>query len=490
MSIINHKKRKKWPWVLLVVLVILFAGGFYVYSWIKNLTPEKILQSSFVQKQIINNLGEDNTKLVNLIPGLLGFDSPKTYLVLFLNNTELRPGGGFIGSYATLRLEQGNVNILQMEGTENISIASSAPTPPKIISDKLKVDRWFFRDSNWSPDFVESSKKTLEFYKAGNNIGAKDISGVIGITTDVLEKLMKVTGPFVVEGIEFTSDNVIEKLEYEVEYGYDDKGISFSDRKDIMKPFMIALIDHLKNNLFKNIYVYQDLAMSLLKNKSIVIYSLPSEIQEIIDSNDWSGRMKGSSGDYLMWVDANLAALKTDRVIKRNLNYSFVFDKGFYQAVASMTYTHMGNFDWRTTRYLSYARVYVPVGSQLTSVQVGDQTWQINGNKNTFEVDSGIENNKQWFGAYVAIEPGYKKTVSFIYSLPSSITQSILNKTYNLLIQKEIGVNNVDLTTHLEFDTTNTVTSAIPAENEINWNDNKYDFSVVFDEDKNFVINF
>lgn len=484
------KKRKKWPWVLLVIFVFLFVGGFYAYSWIKNLTPEKLLQSDFVQKQIINKFGEDSTEVVNLLPSLLGFDSPKTYLILFLNNTELRPGGGFIGSYATLQFDQGKTNILQMGGTENISNASSAPTPPKILTDKLKVDRWFFRDSNWSPDFVESSKKTLEFYQAGGNVAANDISGVVGITTDVLERLMEVTGPFVVEGIEFNSDNVIEKLEYQVEYGYNDKGIEFKERKDILKPFMLALITHLKDNVFKNISTYQDLAFSLLKEKNIVIYSLSTDVQKIVDSNGWSGRMKENNGDFVMWVDANLGALKTDRVVKRGLDYSIHFANGNYIGKASMTYSHTGTFDWRTSKYLSYARVYVSENSKLISVQVGDQVWQKNSDKNIFSVDSGLENGRQWFGTYISIEPGDKKIVSFTYELPNFVKEDIQDKTYNLLVQKQIGMNNIDLTTHLEFDTTKVVTSAVPAEIEENWHDNKYDFVSPFIEDKEFVVNF
>ncbi|OIO20233.1 MAG: hypothetical protein COY69_03275 [Candidatus Magasanikbacteria bacterium CG_4_10_14_0_8_um_filter_32_14] len=490
MNLLTYRKRKKWPWILLSIFVILFGGVFFVYSWIKNLTPEKLLQSNFVQQQIVNKFGEDNAQLVNLFPSLLGFDSPKTYLILFLNNTELRPGGGFIGSYATLHFDQGKTNILQMGGTENINVSSSALTPPKIMTEKLKVDRWFFRDSNWSPDFVESSKKTLEFYQAGDNIGAKDISGVIGITIDALEKLMKVTGPFVVEEIEFTADNVIEKLEYEVEYGYDDKGISFSERKDIMKTFMLALMNHLKDNFFKNIYIYQELALSLLNDKNIVIYSLSPNIQKIVDEHDWSGRMKENSGDYIMWVDANLGALKTDRVIKRNLNYNLSLDKDYYKAVASMVYTHTGSFDWRTTKYLTYARVYVPLDSKLISVQVGDQIWQKNNIKNNFEVDSGVENGKQWFGTYLSIEPGKQKTVNFTYSLPSNITKIIQNKNYSLLVQRQIGMNNVDLTMHLEFDTTRVVSSALPAENEVDWNDNIYNYSSDLKEDLEFDVKF
>jgi len=46
------------------------------------------------------------------------------------------------------------------------------------------------------------------------------------------------------------------------------------------------------------------------------------------------------------------------------------------------------------------------------------------------------------------------------------------------------------MTTHLEFDSTNVVTSAVPAENEVNWNDNIYDYSSDLKEDLEFDVKF
>ncbi|MFA7244600.1 MAG: DUF4012 domain-containing protein [Candidatus Magasanikbacteria bacterium] len=488
---IFHKKKFNVFILFFLLVVLFFSAGFYLsYFLLNNLTPEKILQSDFVQEKIIETMGEENADIISLLPTFLGFDVPKNYLVLFLNNTELRPGGGFIGSYATLQVTQGHLEILEMGGTESIGVDSSNPNPPQIIKDKLKVDKWYLRDSNWSPDFVESSKKTLEFYQAGNNVAAGEISAVIAVTTDVLEDLMKKTGPFVVDGIEFTAENVIEKLEYEVEYGYDDKGIKFDERKAIMKPFMLALVDHVKYDMFKNIKIYKDLFTSLLEEKNILVYSLSSDLQNILDKNDWSGRMKSFSGDYLMWVDANLAALKTDHAMLRKLNYSISKDKDEnYLAKATMTYIHNGSFDWRTTRYLSYARIFVPEGADLLEVKIGDKIWQKNSEKNDFVVDKGIDNYRSWFGIYVAIEPKDTKAVSFSYLLPASITENIKNNNYNLLIQKQIGLNNASLTTELKFGTTSIV-SAVPAEAEKYWYDSNYVFEIDFVKDQIFNIKF
>ena len=48
----------------------------------------------------------------------MGNTAPQTYLVLFLNNTELRPAGGFIGAYAVVKIDKSKPQIIKVEGTE------------------------------------------------------------------------------------------------------------------------------------------------------------------------------------------------------------------------------------------------------------------------------------------------------------------------------------------------------------------------------------
>jgi hypothetical protein len=49
---------------------------------------------------------------------LLGFEDTQNYLIEFLNNTELRPGGGFIGVYGVVKVKNGVPEVLKVEGTE------------------------------------------------------------------------------------------------------------------------------------------------------------------------------------------------------------------------------------------------------------------------------------------------------------------------------------------------------------------------------------
>jgi hypothetical protein len=482
----REEKRKKLPYILLGIFLVLALLGFVAYYSIRHIGIEGFLSSPFVQQQISKRVGTTEGDIFELLPSALGFDEPKTYLVLFLNNTEMRPGGGFIGVYGTVRVTGGHVEVLKVEGTEILDNQSShvnVPVPPTPLSQYLKVSGWYFRDSNWSPDFSESSKQGLALYARENGVAAGDIDAVIGVTATVLEELMKKTGPFTINGITFTPENVIEELEHEVEYKFVDRGISRSDRKGIIEPFMLAIIDKLKSDVLRHPFEYRTLAEKLLHEKHIVLFALDPSIQNTLREHSADGSMVDTNGDYLMWVDANLGALKTDHAITRTLSYTIqsrVSAAGdqYYEATATMKYVHSLPFDWRTSRYRTYARVFVPQGSELISTVGSSATDQ--------SVESGVEKNKQWFGTFVSVEPLTTQSVSFTYRLSDAIEKIIDEGLYTLLVQKQIGLVGGSLTLDLDFDTT--IQAAEIPEIESEWGDDVYRIDMPLVADLNFEV--
>ncbi len=470
------------------IAALIGSASAYAFYKIKNISPEKILTSNVVQKKVNSLVGDPTGDFSTLLPQFLGFSKPRTYLFLLQNNTEMRPGGGFIGVYATVRIDKGHVEVLKVEGTETLD--GQAPddwkqTPPTILKEHLKVDRWYFRDSNWSPDFSVSAQQALDFYKGENGIAANEIDTVVAFTPTVLERLMKITGPFTVEGIEFTSENVTETLEYHVEYDYARNGRSFENRKGIIKVFMDELLVHLRDNAFSQVDAYTKLVHELAKEKHIIFYSKDSELERVMGNLGWTGKVKSTSGDYLLWVDANLAALKTDHAMVRNLTYTIEPRGNELVARASMKYTNTGKFDWRTSRYRTYARVYVPEGSKLIETKGAMKTDR---SKEIGTTDQGQELGKQWFGAFIAIEPGQTGTLEFLYTLPSSIREQIDAGKYELLAQKQLGLPDSALTLQLNFG--KNIQTATPPEEEKNWGNQIYTFDSNLVLDRNFVVGF
>ena len=104
-----------------------------------NHYPELIFGSK-VKKQLteIKQLTADGTTFVNdakplvkVLPSLLGEKEQKKYLVLFQNDKELRPTGGFITAYAIFTVDKGVIKIERSEDIYNLddSISGKGRAP-------------------------------------------------------------------------------------------------------------------------------------------------------------------------------------------------------------------------------------------------------------------------------------------------------------------------------------------------------------------------
>ena len=82
---------------------------------------------------------------------------------------------------------------------------------------------------------------------------------------------------------------------------------------------------------------------------------------------NWGGELRSNSSDYLIVVDANLAAFKTDRVMDKKIKYYLTEENSRFKARVEISYQNNGSFDWQTTRYRTFTRVYVPLGANLIS---------------------------------------------------------------------------------------------------------------------------
>src|SRR3989338_6110192 len=98
------------PKLIIVLVVIIFgAGALTLYSWYRSGGLQSAAVAT-VSQRITPHASERN-----LIQQVLGFDKPQTYLILFLNNTEMRPAGGFIGAYGVVKVNKGMPEILKVE---------------------------------------------------------------------------------------------------------------------------------------------------------------------------------------------------------------------------------------------------------------------------------------------------------------------------------------------------------------------------------------
>lgn len=427
-----------------------------------------------------------------------GLDGDRQFLLFFLNDTELRPTGGFLGTYGLMVIRDGDMKSLVTDDTYAVDAlvagnAAYTATSPAPIREYLEQPVWFFRDSMWSPDFAAGSKDAIALFRqeiAASGQPVPEIHGAFGMTTTFLSDLLRFVGPVTVDGHTFTAENAPDLLEYQVEIAFEQKGVLRADRKDIVGRLTNALLDKLlevPSSRFEEVFAV--LVQGFTK-KEIALYSTNSATQLVLDDAGWSGKVaQGTSADVLMVVDANMASLKSDPVVKRSIDYRIVPYNGGYRATASITYKHEGSFDWKTSRYRTYTRIYVPAGSELVSVDGSLANDAIRNPQGlpgvvTTESELGLTS----FGTFTSIEPGQSRTLTFVYTLPASVVQAIDGRSYTLSLLKQMGAESYDVALRLDFQ--RAVRSAVPPEDSEQWGDDVYDFIDTLSENRDYRVSF
>ena len=398
---------------------------------------------------------EDGKKLLadylpwlQLAPYLAKQLSNGRFLLILQNNDELRPTGGFIGNYGLLELQNGHIVNLEVHDSYHLDMPAQdyfKPAPPPLLNKYLGVKQWFLRDANWSPDFPTAARQIGYFYQEQTKIINKtsstpDIDGVIAITPPLIEDLLGLVGPITVEGQTYNQQNFVDLLQYRVEMSYDEYGVSSWNRKEVINDVISELKEQLMALPSSRLSAVIKIITDNLQQKNILLFSYDPVIEQWLIKANWAGQARSFSGDYVWIVDANLAAYKTDAVVDKQINYKLYNNGSDWLTELTLTYKHNGGFDWRTTRYQSYTRVYVPLGSKLIS-QSGFQEAA------TVSEDLG----KSVIGGFIVVEPQETKVIKLVYQLPANLAQQIMSGHYNLLLQKQPGRQRTSLTVNLNF---------------------------------------
>ena len=387
--------------------------------------------------------------LTAALPELLGNEAPKTYLLIFQNSNELRPTGGFIGSYAKLVLSKGQIDKLVVDDVYNIDGLLETKgieiKPPEALEEHLGVSRWLLRDANWNPDFPASAEQIGKFYflATGNTI-----DGVLALDLQIVQQLLELTDPIYLAQFNesITAENFFEKTEFYSEADY----YSGSPQK---KTFLSLLSAKLLEKVLKleteDFGKLAQIANNSLSERHLLIYLPEGEVAKILAQKKWDGGIRSFAGDYLNVIDANVGATKANYYVKRNLNYSIrnTDRQGGFEGVLTVNYVHgAASNAWPGGAYKNYVRVYVPQGSVLKRVERSSEGVDTKALDITSEIDQAEESGKTVWGTVFVLDAGKSLSLTFTYDLPPDKGLDITSDSYSLLVQKQPGTGADPLT--------------------------------------------
>jgi len=157
---------------------------------------------------------DEFARLVPIMNELLGGNGARTYLIEQVNPAELRPGGGFIGTYSVLQANQGSLTLVRSGNATDLIGTRAAPggrgyvTPPGPLREFIPNTSWSFIDSNFFPDFASNASAGEMFAQP---YLSSHIDGVIAFDYYAVAKMLELTGPLPVPGyrITLTSTNFV-----------------------------------------------------------------------------------------------------------------------------------------------------------------------------------------------------------------------------------------------------------------------------------------
>ncbi len=387
--------------------------------------------------------------IIKLLPDLLGNPEPKKYLIMFQNDAELRPTGGFLTAYATMSILKGKITPGVSEDiyTLDAGFKKKVPAPDPIKKYLPLVYTWNLRDMNLSPDF-KSSMDTFTLHMR-DSTAEPEYDALIAIDTEVPVRILKVLGPIGVPGfggkfsaenhprcdcpqVIYELENIITRPTYEIREG----------RKSILGPLMNSMLANMMGSPKAKWAEFFNIFTESIKEKHLLMYFKDETKQSAVESLGAAGRINDYEGDYLHINDTNFAGAKSNMFVTQEVEQLVsIGTDGSLTRKLTLTYKNPRKGDncnleagllCLNGTLRDWQRIYVPKGSILKSAM-------------GYELDmiTTEDLGKTVFEGFFTLSPESVKKLEVEYTVPAGV---VTGSDYKLLIQKQPGTKDIKTT--------------------------------------------
>lgn len=337
-----------------------------------------------------------------------------SYLVLLQNSNELRPTGGFIGSYAVVDLKNGLIENIQVGDIyEADGQIKGHVEPPEPIQEAFQLGEWRLRDANWEADFSESGRKLNWFF---DKAGVRNWEIMAATNLSVFEELVGLLGKVELSDYEevITTENLWAKAQY---YAQDNFFPGSKQKREFLSDLVLAVKEKLMKSGILTKFGLVSLAGRMFSEKQIMLWTKDEDLESIFDSLGWSGRLRQARCPWynqnciresLAMSEANLGVNKANCCIARQAKLIITREDELLKHDLEIKFKNNSNNEWGG-KYKAWVRVYAP---DPENVQ----------------------------GFWVEVPVGEEKIYSVQYEL---LVEKSQNGSVYLLIQKQSGVKSI-----------------------------------------------
>ena len=163
--------------------------------------------------------------LARVLPGMLGADGSKRYLLAFQNLSAPRGTGGFLGFVGTLEADAGRVTLGSLDPVGDVEQVAPVEVPLEVARRYgpfgIRTTMWA---SNYSPDVPTSSRIAMAIWRES---GHAPVDGVLWADTVWMAEMLRATGPVSSAAWPdpITTDNLVEVFHRRLFETADEAGI-------------------------------------------------------------------------------------------------------------------------------------------------------------------------------------------------------------------------------------------------------------------------
>jgi len=240
-------------------------------------------------------------------------------LVVSQDGAELRPTGGFAGSFGIVEVGPEGVRLDTYRDVYTLPDPPGRVTPPP--GARFTKD-FGFRDANWWIDFPTSARAMLKFWRRYRQ---PPVDGIVVVDTVAMKYLLEVLGPLKVPDYSetFTAENLLGRLLYYTQGA----GRSLGRGKNGHKGVLVALAAELEKRVLEagpTDLVRSALAMAeAADGKHVQMYFANPGAEAAVVALGWSGQIAPPAGttDLLAVSNAMNLGSKINMAMKKTIDY-------------------------------------------------------------------------------------------------------------------------------------------------------------------------
>ncbi|KTR94097.1 hypothetical protein NS220_10425 [Microbacterium testaceum] len=382
--------------------------------------------------QIVDQAAPSLTLVQKYLPSLLaaaGGDGPKTYLVVFQNNAEIRATGGNPAASSVMVVDNGRIELKEQSDSMAFYAAGQAgrsvlDLPESTLALYPDTFTRYSQDYTFTPDFPTTARL---FESLWDRTDGSQFDGVMSIDPVVLAHMLEVLGPVdLPSGEQITAENAVKLLLSDAYQRFGDAGDNGRSSDEFFATVSSTVFSRLAGGQWNPIAMFDQLTRSAQEQR-INLWFTDEQAQALVTEVGLDGGLRPDNaastqlGIYLndfsigkLEYHLTTAVSATCNAADRTVNVSMNLHNGITDDITNAYTLGFRNTEYglpKTTMMLN-TLFFAPPGATITAMDPSD------GDIPSLS-RSGVENNNTGESRMVTLGQNENRTVSYTVQLPS-----------------------------------------------------------------------